>query len=680
MSPGKLGVSATFSIVSSTLRQIFDADYYGRQAAKRSLVIGDPLQHFLSVGWRLGLNPCALFDVAYYHAQNPDALSSALNPLLHYIISGARRRARFSPWFDVPWYVAKYPQAASNPLSHYIASGSEPWDTPHPMFDPKSYLEKHAAALHLARCPMSHFVESGASISDAAPSPAKGDAATLSKLVNASWYRSTYELPPEVDAKEHYCKIGFDRGLNPNPFFDLEWISNHTDQPSASLLVPDNPSPFVDLSWSREHAYSKHVSNVELLLELSNSSIALDVKRKPKPASFVKGDLKSALDIATTTERLRHKVKARPRLAFFSHDLMWQGAQNSLFELAQELQGSGEFDVILFSLHDGPMATEYRSASIPTVIIPMRMYEANVDAIAFMLRVIGIDLVHANTTRCFEAIAAADRASIPSVWNIRESDPFETAFSFVSDEQADWIYRDVVPRASAIVFVAASTSALWPSTPNKFVIKNGINETRFLRLGYDTDILKKTNSQRRHFLTVGTFTPRKSQSTIVDALHTLSDDELARMHYTFIGSLNTPYSTTVVDKLNELANTRPITIEILPHTNDAKDRDGVLRCYAQAHCFVQASVNESYPRVILEALVANCEVIASNTFGTAEILGSDHAFLFEPGSSNQLAETIKRYLKEADHSGNSNWIKLRQIQHFHGMTTQYRTLYKQLMT
>ncbi|MBY0569556.1 MAG: glycosyltransferase [Hyphomonadaceae bacterium] len=140
MSTGKPGASATSSIVSSTLRQIFDADYYGRQAAKRSLVIDDPLQHFLSVGWRLGLNPCALFDVAYYRAQNPDASSSALNPLLHYIIFGARRGAIFSPWFDVPWYVAQHPEAALDPLSHYLTIGVVNGYAPHPTIDPRSEM------------------------------------------------------------------------------------------------------------------------------------------------------------------------------------------------------------------------------------------------------------------------------------------------------------------------------------------------------------------------------------------------------------------------------------------------------------------------------------------------------------------------------------------------------------
>jgi GT2 family glycosyltransferase/glycosyltransferase involved in cell wall biosynthesis len=86
----------TGSDVRSSLRQIFDAEYYQREATTRALtIVGDPLEHFLSVGWRLGLNPCALFDIDHYRKQNPDAAASPLNPLLHYLVSGARRGSAF---------------------------------------------------------------------------------------------------------------------------------------------------------------------------------------------------------------------------------------------------------------------------------------------------------------------------------------------------------------------------------------------------------------------------------------------------------------------------------------------------------------------------------------------------------------------------------------------------------
>ncbi|MBK9113847.1 MAG: hypothetical protein IPM88_19915 [Nitrospira sp.] len=43
----------------------------------------------------------------------------------------------------------------------------------------------------------------------------------------------------------------------------------------------------------------------------------------------------------------------------------------------------------------------------------------------------GAELVYANTLQSFYAVAAAHQARLPSVWNPRESEPWQTYFDYL---------------------------------------------------------------------------------------------------------------------------------------------------------------------------------------------------------------------------------------------------------
>lgn len=118
-------IAATFDLVEQSC--LFDEEYYRQQLAARSIRAGDALSHFLSTGWKIGLNPNPFFDCDYYIAR---ALRSNtpvdVNPLVHYILEGANRRFPTSRFFDTGYYVASYPDIVKsrlNPLAHFIQCG-----------------------------------------------------------------------------------------------------------------------------------------------------------------------------------------------------------------------------------------------------------------------------------------------------------------------------------------------------------------------------------------------------------------------------------------------------------------------------------------------------------------------------------------------------------------------------
>ena len=70
------------------LRGAFDPDFYAAQLGAQPAGI-DLLAHFMSRGWRDGLDPSAGFSVEGYLALNPDVAAAGLNPLAHYLQFGA---------------------------------------------------------------------------------------------------------------------------------------------------------------------------------------------------------------------------------------------------------------------------------------------------------------------------------------------------------------------------------------------------------------------------------------------------------------------------------------------------------------------------------------------------------------------------------------------------------------
>ncbi|SFP89995.1 Glycosyltransferase, GT2 family [Variovorax sp. PDC80] len=83
---------------------LFDAEFY-RQQCPRGVGPGtDLLQHYLSVGWKLGLEPSPRFSAVAYMGRNADVRKFNLNPLLHWVRFGRAER-RILPESAGPEYI-----------------------------------------------------------------------------------------------------------------------------------------------------------------------------------------------------------------------------------------------------------------------------------------------------------------------------------------------------------------------------------------------------------------------------------------------------------------------------------------------------------------------------------------------------------------------------------------------
>ena len=94
---------------------LFAAKWYARecmpQRADGSSPRKTPAEHFVTVGWRKGLQAGPYFDTKWYLEQHPELAVRGLNPLLHFVKVGALTGQRPNPKVDVAGYLERNPGA-----------------------------------------------------------------------------------------------------------------------------------------------------------------------------------------------------------------------------------------------------------------------------------------------------------------------------------------------------------------------------------------------------------------------------------------------------------------------------------------------------------------------------------------------------------------------------------------
>ena len=73
-----------------------------------------------------------------------------------------------------------------------------------------------------------------------------------------------------------------------------------------------------------------------------------------------------------------------------------------------------------------------------------------------------------------------------------------------------------------------------------------------------------------------------------------------------------------------------------------------LRLMSQCHVYVLASRTEGMGRVLLEAMAASRPIVAAAVDGVPTIVrDDDNGLLFEPGSVDQLADRLRKLLRDS---------------------------------
>jgi glycosyltransferase involved in cell wall biosynthesis len=388
----------------------------------------------------------------------------------------------------------------------------------------------------------------------------------------------------------------------------------------------------------------------------------------------------------------RHRPgAARPvRALMCAFNLNWEGAPYSQLELTLGLKRAGCIDPVVYAPSDGPLREAYEQAGIEVRVFAHPLagvfteaaYDRALDAFGEFIASVGAELVYGNTLQTFYAIDAAQRRGLPTLWNPRESEPWQSYFNFLPAPLAARALR-CFEYPYRVIFVAEATRAVWApldSRGNFTVIHNGLDAARIRSAG---ERWPRTQVRRElgiadddvAVLLPGTVCERKGQQELIHALAQLPAASAARLRCFIVGDRPGAYSV----ELRRLAAALP------PHLRERVSIIGetheIARYYRAADVFVCTSRVESFPRVVLEAMAFGLPVVSTRVFGIAEQVGENvNALLYEPGDAARLAAHLQRMIDDdalrAKLAANSPHV-LATLNSFEEMVDAYATSFRE---
>ena len=191
-------------------------------------------------------SPDPLFDVAFYLNRNPDVAAAGVDPYQHYMTSGWKEGRNPDAFFDDRYYLTQNADVAAagvNPLTHFEQSGWREGRQPSLLFDDAKYLSANLDVRAAGVDPLLHYIQNGQA--EGRASFLTGGTAAADPLVDATYYDRQLGatlIPAGVAGAQQaawsYDNGGWQKGLNPDAFFDTTYYLSHNPDVAAAHIDP----------------------------------------------------------------------------------------------------------------------------------------------------------------------------------------------------------------------------------------------------------------------------------------------------------------------------------------------------------------------------------------------------------------------------------------------------------
>jgi len=344
------------------------------------------------------------------------------------------------------------------------------------------------------------------------------------------------------------------------------------------------------------------------------------------------------------------------RILLVSHNLNLEGASLFLAEFAAYCRRTTRAELTVISGRDGSLRQRYEQlgATVRIVDLAPLAHAATPAAQRTALRQVmgkvdfsACDIVVANTLASYWAIHAARAAHRPSLFYIHESTTPATFFHGRNPAALPGI-EQALACATRVCFNTPTTRryyAAFSDGANYRIIPAWIDlhSLDAVRTARNRDALRHRLSlapDERLVVNLGTVCDRKGQILFARAVDLLCRRyaPAEKIHFLMVGGRDTDYDRDLAAQLAIL--NRP-NLAVVPESADAA------AFYGAADVFVCSSFEESFPRVILEAMAFSLPIVSSAVHGVPEIVRHDEeALLVPPGDTWALAEAMEQILAQ----------------------------------
>jgi len=345
-------------------------------------------------------------------------------------------------------------------------------------------------------------------------------------------------------------------------------------------------------------------------------------------------------------------------VVLFTHNLNFEGAPLFLLEYAAYLAAQG-VKLSVISAGDGLLRPKFEALGARVDLVDVtpllqapnaRVLRAALQTLAAQVDLTPADLVVSNTLSAYWGVHLAHGAGKPSLLYIHESTTPDSFYFGYMPPATLPVVKETFALASQVSFLTESTRryylplltranhSIHPgwidlARIDRFRAENSRAQLR-TRLGVAPDRLLVVN--------IGSVCNRKGQhifARAVDLLWRRNPALAARGEFLMVGGRATAYDAAIVDLLGYLNRDN---LRVIPETPEP------YVYYGAADLFVCSSYEESFPRVVLEAMAFALPIVSTDVHGIPEMTRADHeAVLVAPGDSSALADAMARMLSDA---------------------------------
>lgn len=359
---------------------------------------------------------------------------------------------------------------------------------------------------------------------------------------------------------------------------------------------------------------------------------------------------------ATDPARSVHAGRAGTlRVLLLTHNLNLEGAPLFLLEYAEYLAREAGFALEVMTSQDGPLRANYEALGARITLIDRHplyaaespaLFHERLEEVRRQVDFERIDLVVCNTLVSYWGVHLAHLAGKPSLFYIHESSSIFRFFEKALPLHMHAMVEEAFRLATRALFLCRATEAYYKDLD---VNGNFRLVPSWIRIEAIEEFKRRhtrAELRRRHgyaeddiiIANIGTVCERKGQHTFVRAVEHFNHLHGGGRGYRFllVGGRAGIYLDLLTEEIRRMAIPN---LEIVTETRAAYDY------FALADMFVCSSFEESFPRVVLEAMAFRTPIVSTDVHGIPEMVTQrQDAYLVPPGDYLALSRMMKTCL------------------------------------